>query len=106
MTVCVYAIDSITCWEGWSYIGDYGRRDGRPFEEVLDQLAAGMRMARGLGWNGSIQDGPWVAGFPIRGQELPGILIAWKHAKDGKTFVASPVPLLHLEGPADADACT
>lgn len=57
-----------------------------------------MEIARSLGWQGDIREGPFVAGVPtfeIRNTSL--FMVAWKQDDDGLTFIASPVRLPWLE---------
>jgi hypothetical protein len=101
--VFVYGVEPIDVWLGWSDEAQFrasverwcppqGRSAMWAFYEAFRDKA--MELARGLGWQGDIRDGPFIAGMPtfeIRHTSL--FLVAWKQDDDGLTFVASPVEL-------------
>lgn len=105
--IFVYGVEPIDAWLGWS--------DEAQFRASVDRWCApesrdamwtfyeafrdnAMDIARTLGWQGDIREGPFTAGMPtfeIRNTSL--FLVAWKQANDGLTFIASPVRLPWLD---------
>lgn len=105
--IFVYGVEPIDAWLAWSDEEQLKasvdrwcsseRRSGfwAFYEAFRDQS---MEIARSLGWQGDIREGPFVAGVPtfeIRNTSL--FMVAWKQDDDGLTFIASPVRLPWLE---------
>lgn len=55
-------------------------------------------LAKKVGWEGDIREGPYIAGLPTHETADDGhIMIAWKQDNNGDTFVVSPYKLPWLE---------
>ncbi len=101
--IFVYGVEPIDAWLGWSDEAQFRasvdkwcypeRRDAiwALYEAFRDRAQI---IARDLGWQGDIREGPFIAGVPtfeIRNTSL--FMVAWKQDDDGLTFIASPVQL-------------
>lgn len=102
-----YDVGIIDFWNGWTTESQYF--DWLE-EQESDGFSAGTRseyealrseafeLARKIGWEGDVVQGPFVGGIPtgISGQD-GRIMIAWKQHNNGITFVVSPIHLPWLE---------
>lgn len=102
----VYSRYPIDFWSGWmredeylqSLVREHHSSGGlataiRGYEDFRDE---GFQMARKIGWEGDIRQGPFIAGLPTYdGDGL--IMIAWKQDNNGETFILSPIQLPWLE---------
>lgn len=102
-----YARAAIDFWPGWLaeeqfldqlkaiYTSDDAEKATGEYEE-LKQSA--FLLAKKVGWEGDIREGPFVAGLPTDMIANDGkIMIAWKQDNNGDTFVVSPIKLAWLE---------
>lgn len=99
----VYAGTPIDFWEGWKteaeYLASLNTSDafGDPTSDGLaayyKRLGAAQLLAKGVGWEGDIREGPFVSGIPTPGSCDSEILIGWKQDNNGDTFIASPYEL-------------
>jgi hypothetical protein len=107
MTMFAYRLPSINSWNGWM-------TESRYLEELAEEAKAeassssvskyealrskAFELARNVGWEGDIREGPFIAGIPT---DTPGddgyIMIAWKQDNNDTTFVVSPFNLPWLE---------
>lgn len=102
----VYAVMPIDNWAGWSeparalsdLFDEMQRPDPIERERFEDMLLVAQSLARKLGWDGTYREGPYVSGLPMPDADDFGFMVAWKQDNNGTTFVASPVPLPHLDG--------
>ena len=95
----VYALIPIDFWNGWLKpsdlfrvsVGDDDTKWHDPAEWV-SMWAKAQELARKVGWEGDIREGPYVTVLP----EPPGpspVVIGWKQDNDGTTFIATPFEL-------------
>lgn len=85
--IFVYSVEPIDDWAGWL----------EPEAFFLDQASwqeqwsTAQALARDLGFDGDIREGPFMTVLP---HPLPQrILIAWKGGRDGICYIASPFEL-------------
>lgn len=103
----VYARTAIDYWSGWmteeQYLKQLGTsgvpgeapRQAAQYEQFKRKAFA---LAKKVGWEGDIREGPFIAGLPTDETGDDGkIMIAWKQDNNGDTFVASPLKLEWLE---------
>lgn len=103
--VYVYAIDPIDNWAGWYPAGAVLGDDTIVIDDKLNRAeftnfaAIAMGLARDIGWEGDIRGTDlYVAGMPITNSGgCDSYVVGWKQDNNGCTFIASPVPLPHLE---------
>jgi hypothetical protein len=98
----VYQLAPINLWGGWSKPEnvisddphDADRIHRAEFETFFERAKV---VAQRIGWEGDMRQGPYVSGLadPTAAQHL--FMIGWKQGSSGTTFIASPVPLVHLE---------
>jgi len=105
--IFVYGVEPIDVWLGWNDEEQFRASVDRwcvlesrgPFWALYEAFRdQSMEIARSLGWQGDIREGPFIAGVPtfeIRNTSL--FMVAWKQDDDGLTFIASPVRLPWLE---------
>ena len=101
----VYYCNAIDDWSGWQDPVDLFRPylwnkaglerdiylDGCRWKPFWDEAQA---LARSIGWEGDIRDGPYVTVIPPRGSgEEPLLIVAWKQDNNGDTMIASDVEL-------------
>ncbi len=68
---------------------------GSPYEKMKQHA---LQIARKVGWEGDIREGPFIAGLPTdKGGEDGKVMIAWKQDNNGDTFIVSPIRLKWLE---------
>lgn len=105
VTLHVYAISPIDFWQGWTPEHQYRLllKQNAPSavwgEQRLDDLIReAQRLARQIGWEGDVSQGPFLAPLAPRdsGEEYD-YMIAWKQSNNGDTFIASPYRLSWLE---------
>ena len=98
----VYRRNPIDFWPGWlteqEYLANLEARYipgdvATKHREYYERLGAAKALARRLGWEGDMREGPYIAGFPGRDGHDDGIIIAWKQDNNGDTFVVSPEQL-------------
>jgi len=65
-------------------------------EELTLRWWKAQRLARKIGWEGDIRDGPWLAAIPVECGDWD-FIIAWKQDNNGTTFVATPYILPWLD---------
>jgi hypothetical protein len=101
----VYRTDlPIDLWLGWTPEGAYFNRlaelttPSSLYDTFSDHCSIRERafsLARKIGWEGDIREGPYVIGLPV--QQGDGgdtyIILGWKQDNNGETFIASPVEL-------------
>jgi hypothetical protein len=96
----VYAMGPIENWEGWrpaegaSTFGEASIAERAEFREFFSRA---REIARELGWEGDISEGPFVSALPDPAQHGSAIMVAWRQSKNGTTFVASPFRIPYLE---------
>lgn len=112
----VYVVPPIDLWFGWknleklpsdavfptegtvALIHNVARKEWRA--EVDRLLFSGRKFAEErMGYTGDIERGPFLSMVPGRGQSLP--IVAWVTSDRDLTFVASPIPLPHLDALKD-----
>ena len=71
-------------------------------DEVRQVYAEAMEMASHVGWEGDYIDGPYVSFLPNPGANETRPVLAWKQRNNGTTFVASTVPLPHMDAITDS----
>jgi hypothetical protein len=106
----VYRIPPIDQWSGWQkprdvFTGlDDADADSHLAADWKPLWATAKKMAKFLGWEGDIREGPYVTVLPnAPGEFAPGgIIIAWKQDNNGETFLASPRRLAWIEQAAKA----
>ena len=98
----VYKLHPIDYWNGWQKPSDLFRVTvDYPDLEWFDPAtwapmwAKARVLARKIGWEGDVSQGPYVTVLP--GSPQPSVVIGWKQANDGTTFIATPVVLPWLE---------
>ena len=58
-----------------------------------------FELAKKVGWEGDIREGPFIAGLPTHDTGDDGhFMIAWKQDNNGDTFVVSPYKLPWIAG--------
>jgi hypothetical protein len=103
--VIIYCLPPIDQWSGWQkpdqvFTGtDKDDGDTHPADEWPELWKEVQRLAKGLGWEGDVREGPFVTVLPREpGDYWPGyVLVAWKQDNNGTTFLASPIHLPWLE---------
>lgn len=115
----VYSLPPIDWWAGWiplkkfnseDFADEYADDDFAPdytpqgFKRRVETLLheAQELAASELGFEGDMRQGPFLSALPGENESLP--LLAWKQDNNGTTFVASLVPLPHLDDLADSIA--
>lgn len=102
----VYRLAPIDFWVGWNHKNDLFREitteelayEFRDIEEWNWLWAVASALARRIGWEGDIREGPYVSMLPNAGCDPEcSVLIAWKQDNNGTTFIASPYRLPWLE---------
>jgi hypothetical protein len=100
----VYVTAPIDFWDGWTregrYVKELAARDyysPKAVAEYKALMSVAMELARGLGWDGDIREGPYVTALPNPDSGCSDIIVAWKQDNNGTTFIASPrlLPWLH-----------
>jgi hypothetical protein len=94
-TLYVYSVGPIDNWFGWSKLRSFKSGLHYDANEFHWFWAAAQKAARECGWEGDIREGPYIAAIP--GDSQQRIIISWKQANNGTTFVISPVMLRWLE---------
>lgn len=99
----VYCGNPIDFWTGWMTEAEYLATletvdfDGNPTNEGLaayyTRLGAAQVLAKRVGWEGDMRQGPFVSGLPTPDSPNSEFLIGWKQDNNGTTFVASPYEL-------------
>jgi hypothetical protein len=98
-----YSRAAIDFWPGWMTEKQFEASlkaqmyDGavREYYEFRD---AAFALAKKVGWEGDIREGPFIAGLPTHDVGRDGrFMIAWKQDNNGDTFVVSPYRLPWLE---------
>ena len=95
-----YTISPIDIWEGGFTRHELIERHGSDgfngigYARLVDRV---LKIAATLGsyWEGDIRQGPFLFFIPEEFQPAP--CVVWKQDNNGTTFVASAVPLPHLE---------
>jgi hypothetical protein len=102
----VYATGPIDYWDGWidlskqkagNFVGEY-TGEGEFQNEVDEFLANAKKVASEvLGWEGDMIQGPYLSALPDPSgvRSLP--MIGWKQRNNGSTFIATQLPLRHLD---------
>jgi len=99
-TLFVYRLGPIDHWDGWDNVRYHLLRDANDFDcigpsVVQSRLEIAQLLARFIGWEGDIREGPFLSGIPWE-TGIPQFILAWKQNNNGETFVASPVQLTWL----------
>ena len=68
---------------------------------VRSTFARAQHLAKRLGWEGDIREGPYFAPLPENDTHPSAFLLAWKQDNNGATFVASPFNLPWLDKSCD-----
>jgi hypothetical protein len=92
-----YARAAIDFWPGWLTEEQFKAaiQSVAEYEDFRDKAFA---LAKEVGWEGDIREGPFIAGIPTHETADDGhFIIAWKQDNNGDTFVASPYRLPWLE---------
>jgi hypothetical protein len=104
----VYMVPPIDYWQGWiaerefltSYVQDRTYEDIEWTAHRIKAYSAfregALALAKRMGWEGDIHDGPYVAAVPA-GDCESDFMIAWKQCSNGDTFIVSPFWLPWLE---------
>ena len=95
-TLFVYHLPPIDFWVGWKKEEDFIRDELDDVEflaEYKQRKANAMVVAKEIGWEGDMREGPFIAGLP----EDCEYMIAWKQDNNGNCFVATPHRLRWLE---------
>ena len=103
----VYRCEPIDFWFGWQRPGAVFRPDasggGAYFHHLVEEWPPlwerAKRLARSLGWEGDVREGPFVTVLPpADGACSPSpVAIAWKQGNNGATFIATPYRLPWLD---------
>ena len=107
----VYARAPINFWHGWLTEDAYRRQlveldtqqgelggESDAIAKYEARRDAALALARRVGWEGDIREGPFIAGLPTDNSGKDGLtMIAWKQDNNGATFVVSPFRLPWLE---------
>jgi len=106
--VIVYCTAAIDFWNGWQTHADLFQpeRDEtgpkHPATEWPPLWEKAQELARRVGWEGDIRDGPYRTVLPDEKGGLPPVIIAWKQDNNGITFVASPYRLPWLDAECES----
>lgn len=102
--VFVYCLPPIDFWPAWldpkAVVADFATYDAPDRidrEAYEDFMIEAQRLARALNWEGDFSTGPLVAAVPCLDGGWFTFMIGWKQANNGTTYIASPVPLPHLD---------
>lgn len=92
----VYAGCPIDFWSGWMPEAEYLAALAANEEDQATyymRLGAAQVLAKRLGWEGDMRQGPFVSGLPAPDSPYSEFLIGWKQSNNGTTFIASPYEL-------------
>ena len=78
-----------SCWQDWDSLATACKQVG----ELKAQAEEAFKT---IGWEGDAREGPFYFALPGDNNLLIGYIV--KQDNNGECFVASPVPLTHLEG--------
>ncbi|MET4789568.1 hypothetical protein ABIF64_001746 [Bradyrhizobium japonicum] len=99
-----YARGAIDFWTGWKTEQEFLRElqgdhdSSNAVNEYNALKVQAMELAKKVGWEGDVRQGPFIAGLPTHETADDGhFLIAWKQDNNGDTFVVSPYRLPWLE---------
>lgn len=99
-----YAVGPIDHWNGWQrpenvFVGGDNNYDTHQISEWPPLWERAKNLGQMAGWEGDIIAGPFVSVLPNEpGDHWPGgVMIAWKQANNGETFVVTPFLLPWLE---------
>lgn len=104
----VYGRSAIDFWPGWLTEAEFKASVERAFYSGEDRSFVwaeyvkfrdrAYAVAKTIGWEGDIREGPYVAGLPPEEETSSSdFVIAWKQDNNGDTFIASPRQLKWLE---------
>lgn len=83
----------IDWWEGWTHWNTLAADILNDGNEALKDIKA---VFIELGWEGDVREGPYVVVIPTDDSYDPKYIVALKQDNNGETFLASPIPLEHL----------
>jgi hypothetical protein len=96
----VYAIQPIDFWNGWQNPSDLFRVSTHEYSTDYHNPAEwgpawtkAKELARQVGWEGDIREGPYVTVLPHSDGGFPPFVIGWKQENNGDTFIAAPFEL-------------
>lgn len=114
-TLYIYQTSPIDWWQGWHRLDrndiagsaeklvddspDYGVDGGERYgAEVAQMLEEARALAQAhLLYEGDYRQGPFLSAMPNPGTGSSLPILAWKQDNNGTTFIASRVPLSHIE---------
>lgn len=103
--IYVYSLGPIDFWAGMLSEAEYREKMHAEDVDHIDEVYIpffdqAKELARSIGWEGDIRQGPFISALPTEDNYHPFTVIAWKQDNNGATFVASQYELPWLGKPA------